>query len=89
MRRGLLVAALTGGLLVVLAPAASAHPLGNFTVNTADRIVVGANSVQVQHVVDTAEIPTLQLAQSADGPDTNHDGRITVRPGRRPGLTRN
>lgn len=77
MRRGLLVAALTGGLLVVLAPAASAHPLGNFTVNTADRIVVGANSVQVQHVVDTAEIPTLQLAQSADGPDTNHDGRIT------------
>ncbi len=77
MRRGLLVAGVAAAFLVTLAPAAAAHPLGNFTVNSADRIVVGADSVRVQHVVDTAEIPTLQLLQSPDGPDADRDGRTT------------
>jgi len=79
VRRSLIVAALAGGLLLVLAPAAAAHPLGNFTVNTADRVVVGPDDVQVLHVVDTAEIPTLQLIQSPDGPDVDRDGRSSER----------
>jgi ABC-type nickel/cobalt efflux system permease component RcnA len=51
------------GLALALLPAspAAAHPLGNFTVNTADRLVVTAAGVEVVHVVDLAEIPTVQL----------------------------
>ncbi len=74
--RGLLVAGFAGGLLLALAPAASAHPLGNFTVNTADRIVVGSSDVQVLHAVDLAEIPTLQLTQGPDSPDADRDGTL-------------
>ena len=77
MRRGLLLAGLTGALLLGAAPAAWAHPLGNFTVNTANRIVVSARDVRVLHVVDTAEIPTLQLSQRPDGPDADRDGSVT------------
>ena len=74
--RALTVAGLAGGLLLALAPAASAHPLGNFTVNTADRVVVGASEVRVQHAVDLAEIPTLQLSQAPDSPDADRDGTL-------------
>ncbi len=75
--RGVLVAGLAGLFVLGLSSSASAHPLGNFTVNSADRIVVRQGDVQVQHVVDTAEIPTLQLQQSAEGPDADHDGTTT------------
>ena len=77
LRRGLLVAGLSGLFVLGLSSAASAHPLGNFTVNTADRVLVRQGDVQVLHVVDTAEIPTLQLQQAADGPDADHDGTAT------------
>ncbi|NUT94909.1 MAG: High-affinity nickel-transporter [Saccharothrix sp.] len=39
---------------------ASAHPLGNFTVNHYHGITVSPDRVLVRAVVDTAEIPTLQ-----------------------------
>ncbi len=74
--RALVVAGLAGGLLVGAAPAASAHPLGNFTVNTADRVLVGGSDVRVLHAVDLAEIPTLQLAQGPDSPDADRDGTL-------------
>ncbi|MGH9278527.1 MAG: nickel/cobalt transporter [Acidimicrobiales bacterium] len=46
---------------VLLAPgAASAHPLGNFTVNVYSGLRVGADRVDVHLVVDMAEIPTFQ-----------------------------
>ena len=46
---------------VLLTPAlAFAHPLGNFTVNTYAGLRVGADRVDVDFVVDMAEIPTLQ-----------------------------
>ncbi len=65
------------GLTVLPAGAASAHPLGNFTVNTADRLVVTAEGVAVTHVVDLAELPTVQLAQSRNGVDTDRDGSLS------------
>jgi hypothetical protein len=53
--------AVVGAAFALLpATAASAHPLGNFTVNTADRVVVTADGIEVTHVVDLAEIPTVQ-----------------------------
>jgi ABC-type nickel/cobalt efflux system permease component RcnA len=57
-----LVAVLLTGVALALLPAAPAvaHPLGNFTVNTADRLVVVEDGVEVLHVVDLAEIPTVQ-----------------------------
>jgi ABC-type nickel/cobalt efflux system permease component RcnA len=52
-------------ILVVLAalafaPAAGAHPLGNFTINHFSRVEVAGHRVYVRYVVDMAEIPTLQ-----------------------------
>lgn len=78
MRRALLVALATAGLALIPATAASAHPLGNFTVNTADRLVVTADGVAVTHVVDLAEIPTVQLGQARQGVDTDRDGALSA-----------
>jgi len=52
-------------LLVVaaalLAPAAaSAHPLGNFTINRFSRVEVSGHRLYVRYVLDMAEIPTYQ-----------------------------
>ena len=43
---------------------ASAHPLGNFTVNHFSRVTVGADAIRVHYVLDLAEIPTLQETQA-------------------------
>ena len=69
---------LAAAALVVAVPsAASAHPLGNFTVNTADRLVVTADGLVVTHVVDLAEIPTVQLGQARSGVDVDDDGTLS------------
>ncbi|MCM2422878.1 hypothetical protein [Streptomyces sp. RKAG293] len=60
-------------LLSLAAPAASAHPLGNFTVNRYDGLTLHPDHVDDLAVVDTAEIPTLQ---AMPGLDTDHDGRL-------------
>lgn len=52
--------------LVVTAAPASAHPLGNFTVNRYTGILVSPDGVEVDHVVDLAEIPTAQLGDAID-----------------------
>jgi ABC-type nickel/cobalt efflux system permease component RcnA len=70
MRRALVAA---GFLLAVLVPAATAHPLGNFTVNQYTRLDVGRSEVSVRYVLDMAEIPTFQRRQLVDA---NRDGRI-------------
>jgi nickel/cobalt transporter (NicO) family protein len=59
-------------LLVVaaalFAPAvASAHPLGNFTINRFARVEVAGHRLYVRYVLDLAEIPTYQARQ--DGVD--------------------
>jgi nickel/cobalt transporter (NicO) family protein len=46
--------------LVIPTAAASAHPLGNFTINRFARIEVAGDRLYVRYVVDMAEIPTLQ-----------------------------
>ncbi|MEV6754173.1 sulfite exporter TauE/SafE family protein [Streptomyces sp. NPDC051214] len=53
---------LLAGLALLLLPAAEAHahPLGNFTVNRYDGLVVGSGQVRVDHVEDLAEIPATQ-----------------------------
>jgi nickel/cobalt exporter len=55
-------AVLTAACALVLVPsgAASAHPLGNFTVNHYDGLVAANGELRVQHVEDLAEIPATQ-----------------------------
>src|SRR4051812_10028748 len=53
-------AAVAVALLLALAPAAEAHPLGNFTFNHLTRVSIGARQVQVSYTLDQAEIPTFQ-----------------------------
>lgn len=66
-RRLLAGAALTAGLLGVLpATPASAHPLGNFTVNQHAGLRLAPDRVTVQMVVDMAEIPAFQTRSEID-----------------------
>lgn len=68
-----MTAARSGALALLLATlasllfplAASAHPLGNFTINRYSRIEVAPERVTVRYVLDLAEIPTLQELQAA------------------------
>lgn len=76
MRRALALAAF--GVLVVVpvatAAPASAHPLGNFTVNHYDGLRVEPSRIVDTAVVDWAEIPTTQVAA---GVDSDGDTRTT------------
>lgn len=61
-------------LTVGVSPApASAHPLGNFTVNQYSRLEPGPQGLTITYVVDMAEIPTFQARQTIDA-----DGDGTV-----------
>jgi len=73
-------------LTVLLVPAsASAHPLGNFTVNRFTAVELSGRDVYVHYVLDLAEIPTVQEgdrvraagfdAQVASRLDLDLDGR--------------
>ncbi|MET8978746.1 sulfite exporter TauE/SafE family protein [Streptomyces sp. NPDC004539] len=55
-------AVLTAGCALALLPTAnaSAHPLGNFTVNRYDGLVAAPGQLRVAHVEDLAEIPATQ-----------------------------
>ncbi|MDF3146926.1 MULTISPECIES: sulfite exporter TauE/SafE family protein [unclassified Streptomyces] len=47
-------------LALLPSPPASAHPLGNFTVNRYDGLVAAPGELRVHHVEDLAEIPATQ-----------------------------
>ncbi len=64
MRRSLVAALFTLLVLPFGGFPASAHPLGNFTVNHLSRITVATDAIRVRYVLDLAEIPTLQEAQA-------------------------
>lgn len=74
-RRRLAVVGLAAAALVLApAAAASAHPLGNFTVSQYHGLRVTPDHVEDTAVLDSAEIPTLQ--QRADV-DSDHDGSVS------------
>jgi len=54
---------------------ASAHPLGNFTINHYAGLVVGPSSVALDIVIDMAEIPTLDAIAEIDA---DGDGRASA-----------
>ncbi len=59
-RASVLAATLT---LLFAASLASAHPLGNFTINHFARIEVGSDRIAIHYVIDMAEIPAFQELQ--------------------------
>ncbi|HET9540027.1 MAG TPA: hypothetical protein VFQ46_05455, partial [Candidatus Limnocylindria bacterium] len=73
MRR-LLAAGFIALLLVpVLVRPASAHPLGNYTVNRAVAVTIAADHVALLYLVDMAEIPTFNEIAAID---RNADGSV-------------
>jgi len=73
MRRAAVTAAIIVALMVVAPNPASAHPLGNFTINIASVIDVRDEVLLVTYVVDMAEIPAFQERNALDA---NRDERI-------------
>ncbi len=67
--------ALSLAALALVVPAASAHPLGNFTINHYSGIRVAADHVLVDHVTDFAEIPTFSERRAMD---TDTDGDVSA-----------
>jgi nickel/cobalt transporter (NicO) family protein len=59
MRRALAVLIAVAGL-ALLAPAAMAHPLGNFSINHLSKVKISEDRVDVLYVLDEAEIPTTE-----------------------------
>jgi len=66
MRTVLRVSVACALALAVLAPAAAAHPLGNFTVNHVARVAISDDRVDVRYILDEAEIPTFQQRRLSD-----------------------
>jgi nickel/cobalt exporter len=67
-------AVVVGGAAAVMlaaAPSATAHPLGNFTINHYSGLVVSPSGITDTAVIDAAEIPTYSQRASVD---TDHDG---------------
>ena len=75
MRRVLVLLLVLGAL--VLPALASAHPLGNFTVNRYSELTLSGERIYVLYVLDMAEIPTFQERQKIA--DEGAYGRALVR----------
>ena len=78
VRRWLLAVAAASIGALVPAIAASAHPLGNLTVNAAVDVVVRPDRVEATYVLDLAELPTVQARQQF-GAAGGADGWATKR----------
>jgi ABC-type nickel/cobalt efflux system permease component RcnA len=76
MRRLAIIAALLVGLSA--APAAFAHPLGNFTTNRYSELDISGNRVYLVYVVDLAEIPSFQLQGRVAELGAAIPGRLTL-----------
>src|SRR5262245_30209767 len=77
MRRIALSAAFVAASFVAglaLPLAAAAHPLGNFTINHYAGLAIGVNGLDLDIVIDMAEIPAFQERQTAD---TDGDGEVS------------
>ncbi len=71
------IALLTGtGLVLLPATPASAHPMGNFSINEYVGLTLHADRVDARTVVDIAEIPTIRDRSTVD---TDGDGTISAR----------
>src|ERR1700761_5167593 len=52
-------------LIAAIPRAANAHPMGNFSINHYTRIRAGTTAVELDYIIDMAEIPTFQEMQES------------------------
>jgi nickel/cobalt transporter (NicO) family protein len=64
----------TSVMVLAFATFASAHPLGNFSINQYSRLEIGKSEIRIRQVVDMAEIPTFQETPAID---TDKDGKLS------------
>ncbi len=55
-------------ILACVAPAALAHPMGNFSVNHYSKISLESDGITIRYIIDLAEIPTYQELQEGNVP---------------------
>lgn len=81
IRRTLVLCLVAASLALAVAPAALAHPLGNFTVNRYAGVELAGDAVYVYYVVDLAEIPAFQLGDQFREPGHARSlaGRLELR----------
>ncbi|GHJ47368.1 hypothetical protein Cs7R123_47100 [Catellatospora sp. TT07R-123] len=72
MRRALAFTAAAWAVLTATATPAAAHPLGNLSVNQYAQLSIGADAVNVDYVLDMAELAAFQVIRR--DVDTDHDG---------------
>ncbi len=73
-RRHFLALLFVSIFLLIIVPAAAAHPLGNFTVSRYSGLTAVPTELHLLYIVDMAEIPTFQERQTMDA---NGDGRVS------------
>ncbi|MBF6560048.1 MAG: sulfite exporter TauE/SafE family protein [Candidatus Binataceae bacterium] len=49
---------------LLMARPAAAHPMGNFSINHYAKIIPGAETIELDYIIDMAEIPTFQETES-------------------------
>ncbi|MFD7857581.1 nickel/cobalt transporter [Streptomyces microflavus] len=74
LRRALATLTLAAVASMASAPAATAHPLGNFSVNHHTGLTLRLDRIDARVVVDRAEVSALQERPAVD---TDHDGRVS------------
>jgi nickel/cobalt transporter (NicO) family protein len=75
LRRIAMAAMAAAASVAILVGPASAHPLGNFTINHYAEVRVGERQIQLDAVIDMAEIPAFTEQQRLD---TNRDGSVSA-----------
>jgi len=71
MANVLRLTAVVAAMLILTPASASAHPLGNFTVNRFSGLEVSQQEILVHYAVDVAEVPTFQEFASIDVDQNN------------------
>lgn len=74
MRRRAVSVALLAGVMLTVATPLLAHPLGNFTINHYLGVHISAGELEIDYVLDMAEIPAFQESRVID---TDGDGSRT------------
>ena len=60
-----------------IAPATFAHPMGNFSINHYSKIIPAEHTIEVDYIIDMAEIPTFQqMQESAFVPKADDPGLV-------------
>jgi len=65
-------------IFLSMSSAAYAHPMGNFSINHYSKIIPGTRAIEVDYIIDMAEIPTFQqMQESAAVPKVGDPGLLS------------